>query len=628
MVWLRHSGEKFNYSQDYEMSKLILISSPLSAERQLDVVFVHGLGGDPIKTWRSGPDENTSWPHWLALEFGTKIGVWSLGYAAAPSKWRRLKAVICGTQNSDAATAMTLPRRAENALDRLVHSGIGQRPVCFISHSLGGLLVKSILRKAADSLSAPERIQLLERCRGVIFLATPHHGSLLANLAYAIKFYFPTVSTLDLKHNDDHLMDLYEWYRAYAPRHQILTRSYYENKETNRVVIVVPRSSADPGVTGETARGPTPLDRDHLEISKPENRDDQAYIGSTHFIREILEYNAKCRKRPNDITASGRDDGPQAANAVESIRKEPILELVIGETRTLEQALEAVRFFNSQISSGKKARLIYIEEGSTHLFLEGSKETLSEIISLYMTGALQKMFSTSEAPESLTFQSAELIYDKIKLCKASLIVSLMENKAQGRSFFRANLSGANLGRTNLIKASLTMANLNGANLVEAKLIRAELDGASLQGTNLHSANLFEAYLSGADLRDANLVGATLVKANLIEAKCTNADLSGANLNGANLIEANLNGAKLAKANLSHATCYEADLIGADLSGANLRNATFYGAKLTGTDFTEANIESCKFGGENGLTEPQIIDMQRRGALFEDSPESGVLSLMR
>jgi hypothetical protein len=96
------------------------------------------------------------------------------------------------------------------------------------------------------------------------------------------------VSTLDLKDNDDHLMDLYEWYRSYAPSHHILTRSYYENKETKGVVIVVPRSSADPGVAGETALGNTPLDRDHLEISKPRNRDDQAYIGSTQLMRQIL----------------------------------------------------------------------------------------------------------------------------------------------------------------------------------------------------------------------------------------------------------------------------------------------------------------------------------------------------
>jgi hypothetical protein len=268
------------------MAELLPISSPLAAERQLDVVFVHGLGGDPIATWRSGTDENTSWPHWLALEFETQIGVWSLGYAAAPSKWQGFP--FFGSKDPDAGAAMSLPRRAENALDRLVGAGIGQRPVCFITHSLGGLLVKSILRRSADSQFAPERLQVVEQCHGVLFLATPHHGSRLADLAGAIKVYLPSVSTLDLKDNDDHLMDLYEWYRSYAPSHHILTRSYYENKETKAVVIVVPRSSADPGVAGETARGPTPLDRDHLEISKPRNRDDQAYIGSTQLIRLIL----------------------------------------------------------------------------------------------------------------------------------------------------------------------------------------------------------------------------------------------------------------------------------------------------------------------------------------------------
>jgi hypothetical protein len=289
------------------MAELLLISSPLAAERQLDVMFVHGLGGDPIETWRSGTDENTSWPHWLALEFGTQIGVWSLGYAAAPTRWEGVRVPFFGGKDPDAGAAMSLPRRAENALDRLVGAGIGQRPLCFITHSLGGLLVKSILRRSADSQLAPERLQVVEQCRGVLFLATPHQGSRLADLAGAIKVYLPSVSTLDLKDNDDHLMDLYEWYRSYAPSHHILTRSYYENKETKGVVIVVPRSSADPGVAGEIARGPTPLDRDHLEISKPRNRDDQAYIGSTQLIRLILsgETPAAGPERSSTTSTSG-----------------------------------------------------------------------------------------------------------------------------------------------------------------------------------------------------------------------------------------------------------------------------------------------------------------------------------
>jgi hypothetical protein len=303
------------------MADLLSISTPLSADRLMDVVFVHGLGGDPLKTWRNGSDENTSWPHWLAWEFGSQIGVWSLGYASAPVKKQGWP--FFGGKDPDAGAAMTLSRRAENALDRLVGSGIGQLPVCFITHSLGGLLVKSLLRKAAESVSVPERVQIAQQCRGVIFLATPHHGSWLANQAEKFRFFMPSVSTLDLKDNDDHLMDLYEWYRSYAPSHHILTHSYYENKQTKGVVIVVSRSSADPGVTGETARGPTPLDRDHLEISKPRNRTDQAYIGSTQLIRLILNGEV-LGTDASPATAESPSDPPASPSPMQAPQPDPI----------------------------------------------------------------------------------------------------------------------------------------------------------------------------------------------------------------------------------------------------------------------------------------------------------------
>jgi hypothetical protein len=166
------------------MADLHQISHPLSPERCLEVVFVHGLGGDPITTWRSGEDEESSWPHWLAEEFGARIGVWSLGYATAHPLPQRLP--LLGKTDPEAGAAMPLPRRTVNALERLAREGIGQRPVCFITHSLGGLLVKSMLRQAEEARYAPEWRQVVENCRGVVFLATPHHGSILADLTNAL----------------------------------------------------------------------------------------------------------------------------------------------------------------------------------------------------------------------------------------------------------------------------------------------------------------------------------------------------------------------------------------------------------------------------------------------------------
>ena len=236
----------------------------------------------------------------------------------------------------------------------------------------------------------------------------------------------------------------------------------------------------------------------------------------------------------------------------------PLLDLVIGENRTLEQALDAVRFINGQMNPSKKARLVYIEEGSTHLFIDGPEETLREIQELYRHGELQKLLADRETPGMLTILSAELIYDKKVLEKAALINEVMDMRVNKNELIGANLSGA------------------------------DLTGADLTGVDLRKADL-------------NV-----------------ADLSGANLSGANLSGANLSKANLSKANLSDA----------DLNVADLSEGVFSGANLTKADFTKAMLVSSKFERNVGLTESQIIDMQSRGALFVDSPEFGVPSLLR
>jgi len=314
------------------MADLLSISPTLAAERQLDVVFVHGLGGDPLTTWRHGNDASSSWPHWLAEAFPESVGVWSLGYAASPTKLRGVGASIGQLfgkpADPDEGQGMSLTRRAENCLDRLVKSGIGQRPCLFIAHSLGGLLVKAILRKAAESIHAPERQAVLSSCRGVLFLATPHQGSSLATLASKFKLYFPTVTTEDLQDNDDHLIDLYEWYRANAPERNIQTRSYYEDRQTANVVTVVSRTSADPGVSGITARGPTPLDKDHIQISKPLDRTDQAYLESVAMIGNLLDGRAEpapYRFNPASSQRVGSDRSSSSTSSLPSASSLPIV---------------------------------------------------------------------------------------------------------------------------------------------------------------------------------------------------------------------------------------------------------------------------------------------------------------
>jgi uncharacterized protein YjbI with pentapeptide repeats len=104
------------------------------------------------------------------------------------------------------------------------------------------------------------------------------------------------------------------------------------------------------------------------------------------------------------------------------------------------------------------------------------------------------------------------------------------------SFFKPDLSGADLTLTNLYGADLNRANLLGADLADSKLNDVCFLQADLNGANLHKAVL----------RGANLGGAHLVRANL-----TGVDLNGVIFCYADLTEANLSGAKLFQTAFGH-----------------------------------------------------------------------------
>ncbi len=121
--------------------------------------------------------------------------------------------------------------------------------------------------------------------------------------------------------------------------------------------------------------------------------------------------------------------------------------------------------------------------------------------------------------------------------------------------------------------------LSDANLGEANFIRADLRGARLRDATLDRANLNDAMLASADLSCAHL---------------QDADLSGANLFGANLRDANLSGADLIYANLNVTDLTAAKMIGVRLHVANMHAASMCGADLTrahagGTSFVDLDL---------------------------------------
>jgi protein SERAC1 len=254
-----------------EMTGLIKISGCDNPKRRGDVIFVHGLGGHSRGTWH--PEElrndDNFWLTWLAQE-RPDLGIWSFGYKAEPSAWK--------------GSTMPLFDRASNLQAYLEVSDIGKYPIIFIAHSMGGLLVKEMLRNAQTF----QKKAVIQQTKGIVFISTPHTGSHLANLIDKIGILArTTVSVNELKLHIPQLRQLNEWYRQNVDSLEITTKVYYETKPTQGFLVVDP-DSANPGIKDVQ---PTATDDDHLSITKPKSTDNLVYKGVSQFIKQQLLIN-------------------------------------------------------------------------------------------------------------------------------------------------------------------------------------------------------------------------------------------------------------------------------------------------------------------------------------------------
>jgi protein SERAC1 len=236
----------------------------------IDVVFVHGLGGNPIKTWASGDDPADFWPGWLAQDF-ERINVWTAGYDSA------VFAGVLAGEGGSLADFSSIIR------DFLLSKGLQKRRIIFITHSLGGLLIKQMLRRCCDSID-PKCKELLAAVTGVIFIGTPHQGAGVASIVCSILNHFASRQIRQLALNDDHLNDLGNWFRNWACGRRLRVAAYYEIDKTTGIHIVN-KVTADPNVPGCE---PVAIKANHIQICKPDTHDSQLYTSITALLRELL----------------------------------------------------------------------------------------------------------------------------------------------------------------------------------------------------------------------------------------------------------------------------------------------------------------------------------------------------
>lgn len=251
----------------------------------VDVVLLHGVLGGAFATWKDGTTQYTDqgsvdnvWPHaWLGADLNDEKlhpRILSLGYEA------NLRETLT------AWPALTLPEQAKALHSKLVAADLGKRPIVFITHSMGGILLKELLFFISEQDT--ENKSILENTKGVVFLGTPHFGSPIAsvNTHKVARVLLKSHPALQDLHGSDHLVQLNDRYKTFA---HIKTLSIGEDLPEilpmlGTEAIVVPPASSNPGI-GTFVHLENSC---HTDICKPKSRRDPRYVLIKAFILSQL----------------------------------------------------------------------------------------------------------------------------------------------------------------------------------------------------------------------------------------------------------------------------------------------------------------------------------------------------
>ncbi|KAG8123687.1 hypothetical protein E2320_019006 [Naja naja] len=204
---------------------------------------------------------------WLASDCPS-LRIISVEYDTHLSDWRT-KCPIESYRES-------LAYRSTELLKKLRAAGIGDRPLIWLSHSMGGLLVKKML---LDASMDPEMASIVDSTRGIVFYSVPHHGSRLAEYSVNIRFLlFPSVEVKELSKDSPALKALNDDFISFAKNQNFPVLSFAETLPT-RVGRML-----NLGI-GELIQ----VEVSHLNICKPKNKESFLYQQTLKFIQDSLK---------------------------------------------------------------------------------------------------------------------------------------------------------------------------------------------------------------------------------------------------------------------------------------------------------------------------------------------------
>ncbi|KAK9778605.1 putative NACHT and WD domain protein [Seiridium cardinale] len=274
--FVKRSEKEENAEEDLRgpLGLRLLHSSP---EPLVDVVFVHGLRGGSIKTWRKGDDRRFFWPqYWLPMEPGMRnASIHSFGY---DSDWASTKTSILNVHDF-----------GQSLLEQMRNSpyirGNGNNPIILVGHSMGGLVIKKAFILSRDTADFEGRIKCF------FFLATPHRGS---DYAAILNNILNVSGIMSSRHYISDIMTgsassqlINEEFAERAD--DLMIYSFYETLRMNLGItsaMIVERSSAILGYKNERVQY---LNANHRDVCKFGGVEDPNYIAVRDALQSAIQ---------------------------------------------------------------------------------------------------------------------------------------------------------------------------------------------------------------------------------------------------------------------------------------------------------------------------------------------------
>ncbi|KAI1127791.1 hypothetical protein F5Y10DRAFT_277891 [Nemania abortiva] len=242
----------------------ILVDPP---DANIDIIAVHGLN-----PFNKQSHAEATW---------TSEGkLWLSDFL--PSRVPQARIGLFGYNSNVAFESSTagVREQGENILNHLEQIRVNdpRRPLIFICHSLGGLVVKRALVHAKADATYK---RIWESTFGLVFFATPQQGGncagfgdIVAGIARCVSRNPGNTFMAALKSNSPVLSTITDDFRQMLEDFQII--SFYETRPLGSFGIIVDHKSALLGLAGTRERQ-IPVDADHRDICKFASNEDPRY---------------------------------------------------------------------------------------------------------------------------------------------------------------------------------------------------------------------------------------------------------------------------------------------------------------------------------------------------------------